>query len=64
MNNRKTLVTIGALLIAAVTLSVAAFGNSQMCCMGKREKSGKQEVPAQATQQGDTQTATYESASD
>ena len=32
MNSRKTLIAIGALLIAAVTLSAAAFGAAQNCC--------------------------------
>jgi plastocyanin domain-containing protein len=60
MNSRKTLIAIGALLVAAVTLSAAAFGNSQSCCMGKKNKSGKQGQPAQATQQDGVQTATIE----
>src|SRR5438128_1938746 len=60
MNSRKTLIAIGALLIAAVTLSAAAFGNPQSCCMGKKNKSGKQGPPAEATQQDGAQTATIE----
>ncbi len=60
MNSRKTLIAIGALLIAAVTLPAAAFGNPQMCCMGKKHKGGKQGPPAQATQQDGVQTATIE----
>jgi plastocyanin domain-containing protein len=60
MNNRKTLIAIGALLIAAVTLSATAFGAPQSCCMGKKNKSGKQGPPAQATQQDGAQTATIE----
>lgn len=60
MNSRRTLIAIGALLIAAVTLSAAAFGNPQMCCMGKKNKGGKQGPPTQATQQGGVQIATVE----
>jgi plastocyanin domain-containing protein len=59
MNSRNRLIVIGALLIAAVTLS-AAFGSPQSCCMGKKHKNGKQGPPAQATQQGGAQTATVE----
>ena len=32
MNSRKTMIAIGALLLAAVTLSAAAFGAAQNCC--------------------------------
>ncbi len=32
MNSRKTMIAIGALLIAAFTLSAAAFGAAQNCC--------------------------------
>ncbi len=60
MNSRKILIAIGALLFAAATLSAAAFGNPQMCCMGKKNKSGKQGPPAQAAQQDGAQTATIE----
>jgi plastocyanin domain-containing protein len=60
MNSKKTLIASGALLIAAVTLSAAAFGNSQMCCMGKKHKSEKQGPPAEAKQQDGAQTATIE----
>lgn len=60
MNNRKALIAIGALLVAVVTLSVAAFGNPQGCCIGKGEKSGKEGAPVEAAQQGNTQAATIE----
>ncbi len=60
MNGRKILIVIGALFFAAVTLSAAALGNPQMCCMGKKHKSGKQAPPAEATQQDGAQTATVE----
>lgn len=60
MNSRKTLIAIGALLIAAVTLSAATFGSPQMCCMGKKNKSGKQGPPAEATRQDGVQTAVIE----
>jgi plastocyanin domain-containing protein len=60
MNSRKSIIIAGALLIEAATLSAAAFGNPQMCCMGKKNKSGKQGPPAEATQQDGVQTATVE----
>ncbi len=60
MKSRKTLIAIGALLIAAVTLTATTFGNPQSCCMGKKHKSGKQMPPAQAAQQDGVQTATVE----
>jgi plastocyanin domain-containing protein len=60
MNNGKTSVAIGALLIAAVTLSATAFSNSQSCCMGKKHKSGKQGPPVEATRQDGAQTAIVE----
>ena len=37
MNSRKTLIAIGALLIAAVTLSAAVFGAAQNCCEAKAQ---------------------------
>jgi plastocyanin domain-containing protein len=55
MNSKKTLITISALLIAAIALSVAAFGNSQMYGMGR-----EQGLPVDASQQSDGQTATIE----
>jgi plastocyanin domain-containing protein len=60
MNGRKTLIAIGALLFAAVTLSAAAIGAPQMCCMGKKNKNRNQGPSVEATQQGGAQTATIE----
>lgn len=60
MDKRKTLIAIGVLLVAAATLSIAAFAHSQTCCMGKKQKGEKQEPPIQATQQGNAQATTVE----
>jgi len=59
MNGRKTLIAIGALLFAAITLSAAAFGSSHDCCKA-RKTSEHSEQAAQATQQDGAQTATVE----
>jgi plastocyanin domain-containing protein len=60
MNSKKTLIAIGALLVAAVTLSATTFSATQSCCMGKKRSSGKQGPPAQAARQDGAQTATVE----
>ncbi|MGH9838464.1 MAG: cupredoxin domain-containing protein [Blastocatellia bacterium] len=60
MNKRKSIIIIGALLIAAASMSVAAFGNSQSCCKAKKRSSQERERPAQAVEQDSTQTATVE----
>lgn len=60
MKSRKTSTAIVALLIAAITLSATAFGSPRSCCMGKKHKSRKQGLPAQAAQQDGVQTATVE----
>jgi plastocyanin domain-containing protein len=59
MNSRKTMIAIGALLLAAATLSAAAFGASHMRRMGKN-KNRNQESPVEATQRDGAQTATVE----
>jgi plastocyanin domain-containing protein len=59
MNSRKTLIVIGALLLAAVALSAAAFGSSHDCCKA-RNTSGNNGQEAQATRQDGAQTATVE----
>lgn len=60
MKNGKTLIAIGALLIAAVTLPATTFSATQSCCMGKKHRSGKQAPPAEAARQDGVQTATVE----
>jgi plastocyanin domain-containing protein len=55
MNSRKTLIAIGALLFASVTLSAAGFGSSRSSCSEKKYESGS----AGATQ-GGAQTATVD----
>jgi plastocyanin domain-containing protein len=57
MNSRRTMIAIGALLLAAVTLS--AFGSSHDCCRA-RKTSDQSGQAAQAAQQGGAQTATVE----
>jgi plastocyanin domain-containing protein len=59
MNSRKTLIVIGALLLAAAALSAGAFGSSQDCCKA-RNTSGNSGQEAQATRQEGAQTATVE----
>lgn len=60
MNSRKTMIIIGALLIAAASISISAFGKSLGCCNAKSDLSQKQEQIVQAAQQDKTQTATVE----
>jgi plastocyanin domain-containing protein len=59
MNSRKMLIAIGSLLIAAVTLSAAAFGSSPNCCK-TMTTSGHNGQAAQATQQDSAQVVTIE----
>jgi len=59
MNSRKTLIVIGALLLAAVALSAAALGSSQDCCKA-RNTLGNSGQAVQATRQDGAQTATVE----
>lgn len=59
MNNRKVLVAIGTLLIAAVTVSAAAFGSSQNSG-GAWKNYGHDGQTAQAAGQNESQTVTVE----
>jgi len=59
MNSKKALIAIGALLVAAVTLSTAAFSSSQNWRQAKKS-SGTEERTAQAAEQDGAQTATVE----
>ena len=59
MNSRKVLVAISALLIAAATLSAAAFSPSSDYCEAEKAL-GHGEQAAQAAPQDGTQTATVE----
>lgn len=59
MNNRKVLVAIGTLLIAAVTVSAAAFGSSQNSG-GAWKNFGRDGQTAQAAGQNESQTVTVE----
>ncbi|SRR6266542_1822222 len=58
--NRKTIVATITLLIAAVTLSAAAFGRSQSCCMAKKSSRHERARTAEAVEQDGEQTATVE----
>ena len=60
MKSRTSIIIIGALLIAAASMSVTAFGNSPRCCKAKKLSGRKQALPVQASKQKDTQTATVE----
>ena|SRR5215813_10179982 len=60
MTSRKSIIIIGALLIAAVILSAAAFGRSQSCYMAKKSSRYELARTAEAIEQDGAQTATVE----
>jgi plastocyanin domain-containing protein len=60
VTSRKSIIITGALLIAAVTLSAAAFGRSQSCCMAKKSSGHERARTAEAIEQDGAQTATVE----
>ena len=61
MKSRTSIIIIiGALLIAAASMSVTAFGNSPRCCQAQKRLGRKQTHPVKAGKQKDTQTATIE----
>lgn len=60
MPNRKAMIAIIALLIAAASMTVAAFAGTRNCCQAQEHAHQKQGQPAQAAEQKDAQTATVE----
>jgi plastocyanin domain-containing protein len=60
MTSRKSIIIIGALLIAAVTLLAAAFGRSQSCYMAKKSSRHERARTAEPIEQDGAQTATVE----
>ena len=60
MTSRKSIIIIGALLIAAVTLSAAAFGGSRNYCKAKKSSGQERAQAARVIEQDGAQTATVE----
>jgi plastocyanin domain-containing protein len=60
MTSRKSIIITGALLIAAASMSVAAFGGSRNCCKAKKNSNHERARTAEAVEQDGAQTATVE----
>lgn len=60
MHNRKAMIAIIALPIAAISITVAVFGGTRNSCQAQEHAHQNHGQPAQAVEQKDAQTATVE----